>query len=426
LATFGLLYVSEGIPLGFAAVAIAAHMQRQGLDVAKIGAFVGAFYLPWAFKWAWAPVVDLVRLERFGGRKAWIVLCQAAMIVTLLAVARLDFAQHFDLLIALVIVHNVFSATQDIAIDALAIVTLPDRERATANGFMFAGAYLGQGLGGGAAMLVSDRWGFDVSVAFVCALLMLLFGFVLVFVRDSSVAERTVRAASSLLVSLTARLAAFLRELVHGLIHSGRGPAVGVAFALLPMGAMVLTGAVSVALQVDIGMTDAQIAELNIYQTVVTGIGCVVGGGLADRFGHRKMLALWYLLTVVPTLYLALQLTAGGGPQGLSIQQYYWASLVFSACMGLHFATSAALFMGLTSPLVAATQFTGYMALRNVTISYSNAWQGAVVGTHGYAAALYIDSALVVLPLLLLPFLTPPTRGPREPSRAREATLETA
>ena len=38
-----------------------------------------------------------------------------------------------------------FGATQDIAIDALAVNTLPENERATANGFMFAGAYVGQG-----------------------------------------------------------------------------------------------------------------------------------------------------------------------------------------------------------------------------------------------------------------------------------------
>lgn len=90
LTTFGILYVSEGIPLGFAAVAMAAYMRRQGLDVGQIGAFVGSFYLPWAFKWAWAPLVDLVRLERFGGRKGWIVLCQALMIVTLFGVAQVD------------------------------------------------------------------------------------------------------------------------------------------------------------------------------------------------------------------------------------------------------------------------------------------------------------------------------------------------
>ena len=90
LGTFGLLYVSEGIPLGFAAVAMAAYMRREGVDVAQIGVFVAMFYLPWAFKWAWAPLVDLVKLQRLGGRKAWIVLCQVLMIVTLGAIAQID------------------------------------------------------------------------------------------------------------------------------------------------------------------------------------------------------------------------------------------------------------------------------------------------------------------------------------------------
>jgi hypothetical protein len=77
------------MPLGFAGVAMAAYLQRQGLDVGKIGAFMGAFYLPWAFKWPWAPIVDLIRLDRWGGRKAWIILCQAAMIVTPVAIDAL-------------------------------------------------------------------------------------------------------------------------------------------------------------------------------------------------------------------------------------------------------------------------------------------------------------------------------------------------
>jgi PAT family beta-lactamase induction signal transducer AmpG len=418
LATFGLLYVSEGIPLGFAAIAMAAYMQRQGIDVAKIGSFIGAFYLPWAFKWAWAPLVDLVPLDRFGGRKAWITLCQAMMIATLVAIARLDFARQFDLLIALVIVHNVFSATQDIAIDALAVVTLPENERATANGFMFAGAYVGQGLGGGAAMLVSDRWGFDASLWFVSAQLAVLFAFVLVFVKDHARTGHALRRAAGLWASLVGRVSGFLRELLDGFFRSGTGPMVGVAFALLPVGAMALSGAISMTLQVDIGMTDAQIAELNIYQTMLTGAACIAGGWLADRLGQRKMLAVWYLLTTIPTLYLATALATGGGAHGVSIEQYRWASLAFSACMGLHFGTSAALFMGLTNPLVAATQFTGYMSLRNLTVSYTNFWQGAVVSAQGYAMALYLDAALVLLPVLLLPFLTPSTRWRPAPPAA--------
>jgi PAT family beta-lactamase induction signal transducer AmpG len=79
----------------------------------------------------------------------------------------------------------------------------------------------------------------------------------------------------------------------------------------------------------------------------------------------------------------------------------------------MNYGTGAALFKGLTNPLVAATQFTGYMALRNLVISYTNLWQGVVADAQGYAVVLFIDAALVLAPLLLLPLLRPSTRALR-------------
>ena len=38
------------------------------------------------------------------------------------------------------------------------------------------------------------------------------------------------------------------------------------------------------------------------------------------------------------------------------------------------FALHVAIFMGMTNPAVAATQFTAYMAISNLAISYSNLW----------------------------------------------------
>ena len=72
LAAFFALYVTEGIPLGFAATAVAYYLRKLGVGPAEIGAFVGSFYLPWAFKWAFGPMVDVFRSQRFGHRRAWI------------------------------------------------------------------------------------------------------------------------------------------------------------------------------------------------------------------------------------------------------------------------------------------------------------------------------------------------------------------
>jgi PAT family beta-lactamase induction signal transducer AmpG len=418
LATFGLMYVSEGIPLGFAAVAMAAYMRREGVDVAQIGVFVAMFYLPWAFKWAWAPLVDLIGLKRFGGRKAWIVLCQALMIITLYAIAQVDHSRYFDLLITLVIVHNVFAATNDVAIDSLAVNALHPDERGQGNGFMFGGAYLGQGLGGGGAMFVTDRFGFDVSFIYVALLLTGVLLFTLFFVRDPTVSPAAGGKTAEIWQKFRETLVTFLRELKVGFFRSGPGPLVGVCFALLPFGAMALSSGVSTSLQVDIGMSDSQIASLNVAATIVSAFGCIAGGWLADRLGRRRMLAAYYSLTILPTLYMALTFGGEAGLDAMTVPMFFAASLSFYLFVGMHYGTSAAIFMGLTNPAIAATQFTGFMALRNLTISYTNAWQGAAVDKWDYSTMFYIDAALAIIPILVIPFLwerrakeVPPSTG---------------
>jgi MFS transporter, PAT family, beta-lactamase induction signal transducer AmpG len=236
-------------------------------------------------------------------------------------------------------------------------------------------------------------------------------------VRDPALGQAVAVRATGVWKAFRDSLRGFLRELRVGFFGSGPGPVVAVAFALLPMGAMALSSSIATTMQVDLGMTDGQIAQLNVFTTALSGLGCVVGGWLADRFGQLRMLALWYLATTLPTLYLATALAMAGGLQGISIAQFVGASLVFSFCMGLQYGTSAAIFMGLTNPLVAATQFTGYMALKNLAISYTNAWQGAVADAQGFAVVLFIDASLVLLPVLLIPFLRPAARAGAGPSR---------
>lgn len=407
LATFGILYVSEGIPLGFTAVAMAAYMRRDGLNVAQVSAFVAMLYLPWSFKWAWSPLLDLVRLERFGGRPTWIVGCLAMMIVTLIAAGSVDFTNQFQLLLALVLIHNIFAATQDVAIDSLAVSTLEPNERGTGNGFMFGGAYIGQGLGGGAAMFVAGYFGFESALSYVCVLMACIAAFAILFVRDPGFAERAEAAATNLIATLAARLEDFVRELYKGFFHSGRGPVFGVLFALTPLGAMALSNAIGTTMQVDYGLDDSQIAEINVYSTVLSGFGCVIGGWLGDRIGLRKVIAIFYFLTALPTLYLATQLGGGAGLGGLALGTFYACFLTVAFFTGLHYGTSAAVYMGLTNPLVAATQFTGFMALMNLTIAYTNFWQGLVAEAYDFATVLYLDAALVIVPVLVLPFMTP-------------------
>jgi PAT family beta-lactamase induction signal transducer AmpG len=333
-------------------------------------------------------------------------------------IAQVDHSRYFDLLITLVIIHNVFAATNDVAIDSLAVNALHPDERGQGNGFMFGGAYLGQGLGGGGAMFVTDRFGFDVSFIYVALLLLGVLLFTLLFVKDPTVTSVVSEKTAEVWRKFRAALSGFFGELKIGFFQSGPGPLVGVAFALMPFGAMGLSSGVSTTLQVDIGMSDNQIASLNVASTIVSAFGCIVGGWLADKLGRRRMLAAYYSLTIVPTVFMAITLGTEAGLGGITVPTYFAASLAFYLFMGMHYGTAAAVFMGLTNPAIAATQFTGFMALRNLTISYTNTWQGAAVDRWDYSTMFYIDAMLAIIPILVIPFLwerrtrqAPPSSG---------------
>ncbi|MBT8100487.1 MAG: MFS transporter [Gammaproteobacteria bacterium] len=409
LIAFGTLYISEGIPFGFSSTAMVMFMRLQGLSIEQVGAFVAAVLLPWGFKWAWAPVVDIVKLRRFGGRKAWIVFCTSMMIVTLVSMALVDFEQKYDILIWMVLLNNLFCATQDVAIDSLAVSTLKEDERAAGNGMMFGGQFFGIGLGGGGAIYVSSLLGFNAALVFVSLLMAVLLLFALLFIRDPEAVTREPAApqAQRVLGAITD----FFRQLYIGFVRSGRGPLIGLAFAALPVGAQALAYALLGTLQVDIGLEQASIAQISVFNTVAGALGCLAGGFLGSRFGMKRMIALFYILTAVPTLYLALRIDAVG-LAGVSIMAFYACVVAHGFLYGSGFALRPAIIMGMTNPAVAATQFTAYMALGNIAISFGNYWQGIIAERLGYSAALYLDALLIILALLLIPFLRNREPGP--------------
>jgi len=212
---------------------------------------------------------------------------------------------------------------------------------------------------------------------------------------------------TDVMAQMITKIKGFLSELYIGFFKSGKGPKVGVAFALLPAGALALSTVTGSTLQVDLGMSQSDIAEISMYTGVLSAFGCVLGGWMGDKIGQRKHIAIWYFFSSLPVFYLAWLLKGQTGVGDLTIAQYYPAAIAAALFTGLFYGVGSAVFMGLTNPLVAATQFTGYMALKNVAHSYSNYWQGSAVDQYGYSTVMFIDGMIVLLPILILPFMVP-------------------
>ena len=91
-------------------------------------------------------------------------------------------------------------------------------------------------------------------------------------------------------------------------------------------------------------------------------------------------------------------------PPGL-VNSFWWAVMFYMATQGLMYGTRTAVFMQISNPAVAATQFTAYMAMQNLVTSYTAWWQGVVIESHGYPITLFIDASTGLICLAVLPFL---------------------
>jgi MFS transporter, PAT family, beta-lactamase induction signal transducer AmpG len=421
LFAFFSLYITEGIPLGFAATAVATQLRRQGIGPAEIGAFVASFYLPWAFKWAFGPFVDVFRSQRFGHRRGWILLTQFMMAATLLVLVAVPLPAGLGVFTAILLVHNTFGAIQDVAIDSLAVNTLGEDERGLANGLMFAGASVGTAIGGAGVLFMMSYTGFQASFVMVAAAILAVTAFIVLPMKEVAAESLGAAAAGAGTAwhAAGAEMKAFAVQSFRSFIGT-RGAFSGVFFALLPAGAMSLGLALQSNLAVELGMDDDQVGTLSLLTQIISAACMVLGGWLSDRWGRRRTLAVYLSGMSLPVLYLMWVLQrhgyvmphAPGGPAVPVLITALWISSIwYSVFQGLMYGTRSAIMMDITNPAVAATQFTAYMAMMNLAIAIAANWQGAAVEAWGYPVTLLVDAITGVLCVLLLPWMKRRTEG---------------
>ncbi|MGD8341004.1 MAG: MFS transporter [Gammaproteobacteria bacterium] len=143
-ATFTILYVAQGFPFGLVSIALPAYLAEQGADPAAIGSFIAIASLPWTFKLFAGPLMDRWTYLDMGRRRPWVVLAQVSLVLTGLAFAFFPGGlENIVVLTALCLTLNVFAASQDVAVDGMAIDVLPVEEHGRANAFMALGQTAG-------------------------------------------------------------------------------------------------------------------------------------------------------------------------------------------------------------------------------------------------------------------------------------------
>jgi PAT family beta-lactamase induction signal transducer AmpG len=115
------LGISSGFPFALLAATLTNRLSEAGIDKKSIAAFALAL-LVYSFKWAWAPIVDRVRLpilsKRIGQRRAWLWLAGSGVAAAVIVLGVADPATDLRTVVVGALLLGFAGATFDIVISA--------------------------------------------------------------------------------------------------------------------------------------------------------------------------------------------------------------------------------------------------------------------------------------------------------------------
>tara|TARA_B100000029_G_scaffold510244_2_gene601276 strand:- start:3268 stop:4470 length:1203 start_codon:yes stop_codon:yes gene_type:complete len=383
---------SSGMPLYVLVQLIPAWLRTEGIDLATIGLFT-IVTLPYTWKFLWAPFIDRFSLPFLGRRRGWALTSQCLLLICITQFGAFDPSQNLVAVIWLVFLTSLFSATQDIVLDAYRREMLTDDELGTGNSIFINAYRVSSLIPGSIGFVLADflPWttvfwvvGMFMSIGIITTLL-------IPEASDDEIAPRTIKEA---VVNPFKEF--FSRD--------------GIKSALLILSFMFfykLGDNMAVALQtpffIDIGFTLTEIGTTAKF--VILGstiIGTLLGGLLMLRLSINRALWLFGFVQIISIFGYAALAKIGNNIYALSAA----ASLEYIG-VGLGTVALTAFMAKQTSRRFTATQFALLTSLMAVPRTFANATTGFIVQAIGYFN-FFLLCALVAVPGMLLLIVVAP------------------
>jgi PAT family beta-lactamase induction signal transducer AmpG len=286
------LGISSGLPYAMIAATLTTRLAQDGINKSAITAFSLAF-LAYNFKWAWAWVVDGVRLPiigRLGQRVSWLLLTGMLVIAAIVNLALVDPTESLMATAIAAILVAVAGATFDIVIDAYRIESLEPRQLGVGSGMSQYGWRIGSVAAASLALVLAARVGWEIAYA-ACAIFALpAMAVGLILGEPPRHREPTVRRGlGAIAQSIVGPFAEFLRR---------RGALLVLLFVLVHKVGDTLSQLTVRLLFDELAYTNDEIALYDVgvgFWALLAGI--FVGGALYARFGLKRVLwwSLWLM-----------------------------------------------------------------------------------------------------------------------------------
>lgn len=360
------LYVAQGIPWGFITVTFVTFLAGEGVGAGELALLLTLGTLPWSLKFLWGPVIDRFQYPKMGRRRPWVLVAQLGMIISLSAMLLIpDPTSDLTLIASMFLIYNIFTSLQDVSTDALAVDVLKPHELEKVNSYMFTAKAVGGIIGGAGLGTIIGFVGIKGAIFLQIPILVIIM-LVPLFMTERPGEKRFPWSEDSDLpfwedveekrdikdIFSDVKTAFSLRSAQLGI---GLSLVMSLSFFMIPVLPLLFVR--------ELGWSEEQFnATKGGLILVVTMIGYMIGGQLGKRFGGKMII-----------IYSALGAAILNMIWGVS--EPLWASELFMMSIWcLHTIAWAmvaintySLMMKVTWGKVGGTQFTGYMAMMNLS-----------------------------------------------------------
>ena len=360
------LYVAQGIPWGFITVTFVTYLAAEGFAAKDLAMLLTLGTLPWSVKFMWGPVIDRYQYRPMGRRRPWILIAQTGMILLLtLMVFFIDVEKDVTTIAYMFLVYNIFTSLQDVSTDALAVDILKPQELEKVNGYMFTAKTLGGMIGGaGLGTIISYtgiRGALIVQIPILLAIMM-----VPLYMRERP-GEKLFPWSedSNLVLDEKASRNQDFGEIIGKVktAFSLKSTQLGILLSLFVSLSHFLIPLLPLLFLRELDWSQERFnATKGGLVLIITMFGYLAGGYLGKKFGGKSVIIYSTTIGALVTAFWGLTESWWGSEFYLV---FIWSLAEFM--MAIVSISIYSLMMRITWSEVGGTQFTGYMAMMNLS-----------------------------------------------------------
>ena len=388
---FFFLVLPYGISSGFVSITLPFVLTRVGFSVALAASIVAIGVSANLWRFLWGPVADLTLTAR-----RWYLLGLGTSAATLLLLAFLSLHQNtVAILMAVVFVSQVAGTLIVLPVGGLMAHTVAEGAKGRAAGWYQAGNLGGNGIGGGVGVWLASHFSKEIAGGGL-VIAMFVSAAAIYFVSDVRVV------ANETLGERTRILWRDILSMVRAAI-----PLFTIVLVCSPIGASAMNNLWS-AVAPDWSVTADQVALVSgVLNGVVSAIGCVIGGWVADRVGRWwSYFGSGFLMALVAIIMAVTART----PNAFSV-----GVLAYALTCGMAYAAFSAIVLLAIGRGAASTKYATLSSLGNLPVVYMTASDGWVHDRFGTAWMLHSEALIaiicIVLALAVLRWINPPRRS---------------